>query len=153
MGANGTGQRAAGGTVHIDGSYRGVHWRSARAAWAAVGLDEGGKWQCTYSGALKERHVSSYRAELAALLEVLRITWGPIHISCDNLEVVKGHARGRKGVYGSGDGWGGLVEEGMEDNRRHGKCGGDRLATRPRDMATCLGREIDTSPAHRQRHG
>ena len=79
----------ASGDRYIDGSFKGSHWRAARAAWSAVQLSPRGEWRWTYSGTLAERHVSSYRAELIALLEVLRIAIGNIHVWCDNEEVVK----------------------------------------------------------------
>ena len=85
----------ASGDVYIDGSFNGLHWRAARAAWAAVNLSQKGEWRWTYSGTLGERHVSSYRAELTALLEVLRIAIGSIHLWCDNEEVVKGFNKGK----------------------------------------------------------
>ena len=88
-------QLVAKGTVYVDGSHKGNHWRSARAAWSAVHIDEGGAWRWTYSGVLQESHVSSYRAELTAVYEVLRITVGNLLILCDNLEVVRGMERGK----------------------------------------------------------
>ena len=91
-----SGQRLAVGKVFIDGSFKGAQWRIARAAWAAVSLDDKGKWRWTYSGTLAEEHVSSFRAELTALYEVLRIAAGPITIYCDNEQVVKGVSRGEK---------------------------------------------------------
>ena len=79
-----SGQKMAGGVVYVDGSYKGAYWRAAKAAWSAIHIDPEGRWRWTYSGVLPERHVSSYRAELIAVLEVLRIAIGPIHIYCDN---------------------------------------------------------------------
>ena len=96
-----SGQKIAGGEVYVDGSYKGAHWRSARAAWAAIHIDKEGEWAWTYSGVLSERHVSSYRAELTAVLEVLRIAVGPTHVHCDNKEVVEGMARGEKACTAS----------------------------------------------------
>ena len=91
-----SGQKMARGVVYVDGSYKGMQWRAARAAWSAVHIDQDGKWKWTYSGVLAERHASSYRAELIAVLQVLRIAIGPIHLFCDNQDVVKGVARGRR---------------------------------------------------------
>ena len=88
-------QMVASGTIYVDGSYKGQHWRSARAAWSAVHIDAEGVWRWTYSGALQERHVSSFRAELTAVYEVLRIALGRVCIYCDNLEVVKGVEKGK----------------------------------------------------------
>ena len=89
-------QKMASGVVYVDGSFKGMQWRAARAAWSAVHIDQDGVWRWTYSGTLAERHVSSYRAELTAVLQVLRIAIGPIHLFCDNQEVVKGVGRGRR---------------------------------------------------------
>ena len=93
---NSSERRLAEGKIFIDGSFKGAQWRIARAAWAAVSLDEHGNWRWTYSGTLAEQHVSSYRAELTALYEVLRIAAGPVEIYCDNEQVVKGIKKGEK---------------------------------------------------------
>ena len=88
--------RIAQGEVYVDGSFKGLHWRAARSAWAAVSLGKEGCWIWTMSGTVEEEHSTSYRAELKAVLEVLRIAVPPLTIFCDNLEVVKGRRRGRE---------------------------------------------------------
>ena len=48
------------------------------------------------SGTAEEEHSTRYRAELKAVLEVLRIAIPPLTIFCDTLEVGKGRRLGRK---------------------------------------------------------
>ena len=83
------------GEVYVDGSFKGIHSRSAMSAWAAVLLNKEGGWIWTMSGTIEEEHSTSYRAELKAVLEVLRIAVPPLTIYCDNLEVVKGRRKGK----------------------------------------------------------
>ena len=83
------------GDVYTDGSSKGLHWAARRGGWAAVALDEAGRWLWTKSGTLGGLNVSSFRAELRALLEVLLIAVPPLRIHSDNKCVVDGVQRGR----------------------------------------------------------
>ncbi len=94
-------ERVMTGEVYTDGASRGPFWRAARAGWAAVALDHEGKWVATLSGTLGGPHVSAFRAELKAVLEVLRIALPPITIYCDNAAVVRGFANGKDGCISS----------------------------------------------------
>ena len=88
--------KVAEGDIYIDGSFKGLYWRAARSAWAAVAYDQQGTWKWTLSGTVAEEHSTSYRAELKALLEVLRIALPPLTIHCDNDQVVQGRLRGKE---------------------------------------------------------
>ncbi len=88
-------ERVITGEVYTDGASRGPFWRAARAGWAAVALDQDGKWVATLSGTLGGPHVSAFRAELKAVLEALRIALPPLTIYCDNAAVVRGFSNGK----------------------------------------------------------
>ena len=80
--------------VYTDGSAFGKFWKATRAGWAFVVLDEEGRWQWTARGTLAGPNCSSFRAELKALLEALRVTVGPVKIFIDNKAVVQGVKKG-----------------------------------------------------------
>ena len=61
-----------------------------------MALDEAGRWLWTKWGTIGGLNVSSFRAELQALLEVLRIAVPPVRIHTDNKSVVDGVQRGRE---------------------------------------------------------
>ena len=87
-------ERAATGDIYTDGSAAGWHWRLTRAGWAAVSLDDEGKVLWRMGGICGEPHASILRAELTAVLEVLRIAVPPVKIHVDNQCVVDGFERG-----------------------------------------------------------
>ena len=87
-------EKVATGRVYSDGSARGCFWRARRAGWAFVVLDEDGKWKWTAKGTVDGPDCSSFRAELKALLEVLRVAVPPLKIFIDNKGVVDGIANG-----------------------------------------------------------
>ena len=84
----------AAGHAYTDGAMRGAFSRAKRAGWAFV-VREGtlpfwGKY-----GSIGDAYPSALRAELRALLEVLRHTAGGVTIHVDNQEVVDGISRGQ----------------------------------------------------------
>ena len=83
------------GDIYTDGSSKGQHWRARRGGWAVVALDGAGRWQWTKWGALGGLNISSFRAELQALLEALKIAVPPVRIHTDNQNVVDGVLRGK----------------------------------------------------------
>ena len=96
-------ESAGGGSVHFaigdvytDGSSKGLFWLARRGGWAVVALDVTGRWLWTKRGTLGGLNVSSFRAELQALYEVLKIAVPPVRIHIDNQDVVDEVSRGRK---------------------------------------------------------
>ena len=84
------------GDVYTDGSAVGAFWRATRGGWSVVTLSAEGKWVWTKFGTMGGPNVSSYRAELRALLEALRHAETPLTIHTDSQPVIDGCARGRK---------------------------------------------------------
>ena len=84
----------AAGHAYTDGAMRGAFSRAKRAGWAFVvqngALPFWGKY-----GSIGDVYPSALRAELRALLEVLRHTAGGVTIHVDNQEVVDGISRGQ----------------------------------------------------------
>ena len=89
-------EKTATGRVYTDGSARGSFWKVRRAGWAFVVLGEDGRWRWTAKGTVDGPDASSFRAELKALLEVLRVAVPPIRIFVDNKGVVDGVKKGEK---------------------------------------------------------
>ena len=85
-----------GNLVYIDGSAEGWHWRGARAAYSAVCYTADGAPVWRLKGICGEAHPSINRAELRAVLEVLRISAGGVTIKSDSAFVVGGLKKGKK---------------------------------------------------------
>ncbi len=94
--ARGETARSLTGDVYTDGSCKGPFWRTARAGWAAVQIDELGRWASTLNGTLGGPFASSFRAELKAILEALRIAVPPITLHTDNAAVIGGIQKGKE---------------------------------------------------------
>ena len=88
-------QCVATGDIYTDGSSVGAFWRARRGGWAAVALDNRGRWLWTKFGAVGGPNVSSHRAELKAIHEALKCTQPPLRIHTDNQAVVDGCRQGR----------------------------------------------------------
>ena len=86
---------AASGVAYTDGALRGTVPRARRAGWAYVVDDDRAALWGKF-GVCSEPYPTVLRAELHALLEILRVTVGPIIIFVDNLEVVEGVANGER---------------------------------------------------------
>ena len=84
------------GDIFTDGSSKGLYWGARRGGWAAVALDEAGRWLWTKRGTIGGLNISSFRAELRALLEVLQIAVPPVRIHTDNKSVVDGVQSGKE---------------------------------------------------------
>ena len=84
----------AAGTAFTDGALRGTAPRARRAGWAFI-VDNGSDPYRGKRGTLSEAYPTVLRAELRALVEILRIAIGPLVIYVDNLEVVNGVGLGR----------------------------------------------------------
>ena len=82
------------GRAYTDGALRGTIPWANRAGWAFVVVDGSSPAWGKY-GVCAEPYTSVLRAELRALLEVLRIAVGPIEIHVDNKMVVDGVDHGR----------------------------------------------------------
>ncbi len=109
------------GDVYTDGAVRGRWRRIVRAGWGLVVLREGElKVSWKMHGTCTEVYPSVFRAELTAVLNVLRVALPPLRIHVDNAEVVKGFQQGEAWCPAPGRDGGGTVERGM------GKNGGDR---------------------------
>ena len=78
------------GDVYTDGSARGNFWCSTRGGWSLVVLDDRGRHLLTKRGTLGGVNVSSHRAELRAVLEVLRVARPPLRVHIDNKSVLDG---------------------------------------------------------------
>ena len=94
--------KVATGEAYTDGSSKGGHWRITRAGWAFVVVDSEGRWRWTAKGTVAGLDCSSFRAELQALLEVLRVTVPPLTIYVDNQAVVDGVNKGEEWCTRSG---------------------------------------------------
>ena len=99
------------GEVYSDGSARGRFWRSSRAGWAFVVFDPQGGWKWTAKGTVGGLDPSSFRAELKALLEALRLAVPPVTIYVDNSSVVRGVEKGEEWCTSSGATGAGLWRE------------------------------------------
>ena len=86
----------ASGDIFTDGSARGAYWRAMRGGWSIVALDSNGRHLWTKRGILGGVNVSSHRAELRALLEVLKCAAPPLRIHIDNKGVIDGTEEGRE---------------------------------------------------------
>ena len=84
----------ASGDVYTDGSAAGMCWRAVRAGWAAMAMAPNGQVLWTAGGVCGEPHASILRAELRAVLEVLKIAVAPLCIHVDNATVVQGFKEG-----------------------------------------------------------
>ncbi len=112
-------EEIATGDVYTDGAMTGKWRRIMRGGWGIVVLVEGAlrvAWRM--HGTCPELYPSILRAELAAVLNVLRIAVPPVRIHVDNAEVVKGFAEGPGWCTAAGRDGGELwreVWERMED--------------------------------------
>ncbi len=90
-------EEVATGDVYTDGAVRGRWRRIMRAGWGVVVLKEG---ECRVAwkihGSCPEVYPSVFRAELTAVLNVLRVALPPLRVHVDNSEVVKGFGMGRE---------------------------------------------------------
>ena len=85
------------GDVFSDGSVRhGCRKGNERAGWAAVIIDDAGMVVAGIYGTCPDFFPTSLRAELWAVLQVLRHALPPITIWVDNDGVVGGYARGKE---------------------------------------------------------
>ncbi len=90
-------EEVATGDVYTDGAVRGRWRRIMRAGWGVVVLKEGEQrvsWRM--HGVCPDVYPSVFRAELTAVLNVLRIAMPPLVIHVDNAEVVRGFRLGRE---------------------------------------------------------
>ncbi len=84
------------GDVYTDGALKGRWRRVMRGGWGVVVLMEGTmKVAWRMHGTCADLYPSILRAELAAVLNVLRVALPPVTIHVDNAEVVKGFAEGQ----------------------------------------------------------
>ena len=91
------------GDVYTDGSVIGGCRRGLeRGGWAAIQMNQEGKIIFGTYGPCPDRFPSSLRAELWALLIVLRHAMPPLTVWLDNDSVVKGFRRGRHWCLSSG---------------------------------------------------
>ena len=81
------------GLAYTDGALKGTVPRARRAGWAFIVVDGTSPAWGKY-GVCSEAYPTVLRSELQALVEILRITSGPIVIHVDNLEVVDGISNG-----------------------------------------------------------
>ena len=86
---------AATGDVYTDGSAKGLWWIARRGGWAVVALDSAGRWKWTRRGTLGGLNITSFRAELRALLEALKVAEPLVRIHTDNQAVVDGVSSGK----------------------------------------------------------
>ena len=84
----------ASGVAYTDGSLNGSVPKARRAGWAYI-VDDSESPPWGKYGTCHEQCPTVLRAELRALVEILRITVGPLDIFVDNAEVVEGVQRGR----------------------------------------------------------
>ena len=90
------------GVVYTDGSAQGWYWKGCRAGYSAVCYSSEGKPMWVMWGVCGGKHTSIARAELEAVLKVLKITAGAVTIKVDNAMVVNGFKEGRKMCVRSG---------------------------------------------------
>ena len=90
------------GCVYTDGSAEGWFWRGARAAYGAVCYNEEGKPLWALRGVCGEPHPSINRAELMAVIAVMRLSAGAVRIKSDSDFVVGGFKKGKTVTTGSG---------------------------------------------------
>ena len=86
---------AAAGVAYTGGALRGTVPKARRAGWAYV-VDDNFSPMWGKFGVCSEPYTTVLRAELHALVEILRVTTGPIVIYVDNLEVVNGISNGQR---------------------------------------------------------
>ena len=89
------------GHAYTDGAMRGVFSKAKRAGWAFI-INDGTLPMWGKYGSIGDVYPSALRAELRALLEVLRHTAGGLTIHVDNQEVVDGISRGQGWCCASG---------------------------------------------------
>ena len=88
------GGAVAWGDAYTDGALKGTVPKARRAGWAYVVDDRTAPLWGKF-GTCSETYPTVLRAELRALLEILRVTAGPIVIHVDNQQVVDGARNGR----------------------------------------------------------
>ena len=110
----------ADGIVYTDGSAEGWFWKGARAAYSGVRYSKEGKPMWVMRGICGEPHPSINRAELMAVLAVLKMSAGDVVIKIDSACVKKGLAEGEERTtssrYEAADMEGSV--DGFEGNRR-----------------------------------
>ncbi len=90
-------EEVATGDVYTDGALRGRWRRIMRAGWGVVVLVQGEmKVAWKMHGTCPDIYPSVLRAELTAVLNVLRVAMPPLRIYVDNAEVVKGFQQGEQ---------------------------------------------------------
>ncbi len=90
-------EETATGDVYTDGALRGRWRRIMRAGWGVVVLKHGElKIAWRMHGTCPDLYPSVLRAELTAVLNVLRVAMPPLRIYVDNAEVVSGFQRGEE---------------------------------------------------------
>ena len=82
------------GEAYTDGALKGTAPKARRAGWAYV-VDDGAAPMWGKFGTCSEAYTTVLRAELRALLEILRVAIGPIVIHVDNKQVVDGVQKGK----------------------------------------------------------
>ena len=88
------GGAAAAGEAYTDGALRGTVPKARRGGWAYV-VRNGDEPIWGKFGICSDAYLTVLRTELHALVEILRVTVGPIKIFVDNQQVVDGVANGR----------------------------------------------------------
>ena len=88
--------RCASGDVYTDGAAEGGFFRVVRAGWGAVAISDEGVVLWSAGGVLGDPQASIFRAELKAVLAVLRIAVPPLRIHVDNAQVVRGFQQGKQ---------------------------------------------------------
>ena len=84
------------GIIYTDGSAEGLHWLGTRAGYSAVCYHPGGTPQWVLRGICGEPHASIGRAELQAVLQVLKVAAGTATVMVDNAFVVQGFREGKE---------------------------------------------------------
>ena len=87
-------ERLAQGTAFTDGACRGFWRKTKRAGWGACVVDGEGNIQWGIYGTCPDAYASSLRAELWAVLGLIRYAVPPLAIGVDNAEVVEGWRAG-----------------------------------------------------------
>ncbi len=120
------------GDVYTDGAMKGKWRRVMRGGWGVVVLMDGAmKVAWRMHGSCSEVYPSVLRAELAAVLNVLRIALPPVVIHVDNAEVVRGFAEGPAWCCAVGRDGGDLWREVWKKDGRFGRGGGGEESQGP----------------------
>ena len=92
----------ADGVIYTDGSAQGRHRLATRAGYGAVCYHIDGTPRWVMRGICGEPHASIVRAELQAVLQVIRVATDPVTIMVDNAFVVQGFREGKEWCTRSG---------------------------------------------------